>query len=94
MLYIHTVYLTIMKDRETITYERLRELSRNNPTPETLELLWEIHRLQKQMREYLQFVEYVRRMWATDIGGTLVGIEAKRYELLKEPCTSEIYWKK
>lgn len=81
-----------MKDREPIDFNRLRELARNNPTPEVLELLWEIRRLQLNMRDYLKFVEFMRKQWQTEVGGTLSGIEGKRFELLKEPCTSEIYW--
>jgi hypothetical protein len=81
-----------MKEREPIQITRLRELARNDPTPEVLELLWEVRRLQLNMRDYLKFVEFVRKAWQEDVGGTLAGIESKRFELLKEPCTSEIYW--
>jgi hypothetical protein len=74
-----------MKQHSPITIARLKELSRNDPTPEVLELLWEIRRLNDLLRQDKLSIELIRREWQDAVGGRLVAIESMRMRLINEP---------
>lgn len=58
-----TQYSDTMKERDPLRYERLHELAINNPSPEALELLWEIKRPHGLLLEDKRDIELIRQEW-------------------------------
>lgn len=79
-----------MKDREPLEIARLRELARSNPSPDVLELLWEIRRLHTILRECRRDTESIHRCCLEGVKGRLAVVHQMRIRLIGEPGASEI----
>lgn len=88
ILFGHTVFSTMPKRplqlKDPLPAAELRQLYRQNPTPELARALWEIARLKHRMEQFTE--EYIKlmAMWPPNTGGRPVLLETLKAEMLAE----------
>lgn len=88
ILFSHTVFLIMPKGqielKDPMSTAELRQLYRQNPTPELARALWEIARLKKRMEQFTD--EYIKlmAMWPPNTGGRPVLLEMLKASMLAE----------
>lgn len=76
-----------MKKHEfPLPLSRLKELAHNTPSPEVLELLWEIKRLRHLLRMDRLEIDDIRLAWMEAVGGNHPGIHQMYSRLKHEPA--------
>jgi len=76
------------KHQFPLQLSRLKELASNNPSPEVLELLWEVRRLRGLLRMDRLDIEMIRPAAIVVGGGIQAGIEKMHARLKSEPGAS------
>lgn len=88
ILFAHTVFLTMPKRplqfKDPLSAAELRQLYRQNPTPELARALWEIARLKHRMEQFTD--EYIKlmAMWPPNTGGRPILLETLKAAMLAE----------